>query len=687
MSLVQCFMLMQYLNDLNEAQKEAVTTTDGAVLVIAGAGSGKTRVVEYRVLHLVGAGVDPRSILLLTFTRRAAREMLARAARHDARCAGVEGGTFHSFAYKMLRTHGDVLGLSSTLSILDGSDAEEAVFRAGVELGYFTARGRRSEGRLFPKKGVLHKILSMSRNKGIPVEDILDADYPQFMECLSQLEEVGRVYTRYKREKGYLDYDDLLFYLAELLRDSSIRRALSARYSHIMVDEYQDTNAVQGEIVHLLGKERGNVMIVGDDAQSIYGFRGASHRNIMEFPDRFSDTRIIKLEENYRSTQKILDVANAVLESMKHRYEKKLLSTGEEGKRPPLTIYTNQYEEAARVAARIEVFVRDGVALRDQAVLFRSSYASIPLQTELTKRGVTFQVFGGQKFYEAAHVKDVIAHLRVVSNVRDELSWQRLLLLIEGVGLVTADAIMGCIMQSPSAVVDVLRSRKDMEELATLMRDLHAPKISVGEQFKCVVKYYTPILKANFDNWYQRVRDLEVVSDMAGRYKTLQEFLADFTIEPPQNVKDAGRSYGGSPSTGFARTGEEDDDVLTLSTIHSAKGLEWEVVFFIGLSEGVLPSKFALEDEDQIEEEHRLFYVGVTRAKRHLFLSLSSSLSRFGGGHAEMSRFLMAPGVLDTLDYDQSVMSDFVSDDGDEEKSFSYDDDDDDALGGALAVW
>jgi DNA helicase II / ATP-dependent DNA helicase PcrA len=666
---------MDYLSHLNFSQRKAVTTIDGAVCVIAGAGSGKTRVIEYRVLHLIRKGIDPRSILLLSFTRKAAQEMLLRASGHDGRCAFVRGGTFHSFAYGLLREHGGIIGLPSTLSILDGSDSEDALHRCGIRLGYIVSR-RKGERAVFPKKRVLNKILSMSRNKNISVKEILDADYPQFSDLFSQIESVGSAYSSYKFEKGYLDYDDLLFCLVKLLRVSNMRDYFSSLFSYLMIDEYQDTNSVQGEIVRLLGRGHGNVMIVGDDAQSIYGFRGADHKNIMEFPSDFVGAKIISLEENYRSTQEILNVANAVLDSMSCRYEKRLSSVGgkDDGDMPSLLVHSTPYEEARWICSRIEEFVKSGISISCQAVLFRSSFISIPLQTELTRRGINFRVFGGQKFYESAHIKDVIAHLRLVFNIRDELAWQRVLLLIDGIGLKTADAFFEKISNSSSLieVADILEASvsgrgysDEVGRFCSLVRNLEISDMSVRDQFLQVVEYYTPIVKTVFDNWRHRINDLEIVSEMAGQYESLQKFLADFIIESPQNIKDVRRSYvEGGLGAKKKIINELDDEALTLSTIHSAKGLEWDIVFFVGLAEGVLPSKLSIGDDEKVSEEHRLLYVGITRAKRYLFLSISGSSSRFGGEFPEMSRFLTLPGVLDTIDHNVDRLG--VDDDDDD---------------------
>ncbi len=630
-----------FKKSLNPSQFAAVTTTDGPVLVIAGAGSGKTRVIEYRVLHLVENKVSPDSILLLTFTRSAAREMISRASRHDPRCKDVEGGTFHSFAYRQLKRYAKRIGFSESFSLLDEGDAGEAVHRCSVRLGFFEKERR------MPKKETLRAIISMSINKGTSVGEVLKKDYPHFLEFSADLEKLRKEYAAYKIAKNYLDYDDLLVYLRLLLEKEEIRDRLSRKYKYIMVDEYQDTNRLQGDIAYLLSEDRRNIMAVGDDAQSIYGFRGASHENIMEFPKRFAECAIIKLEENYRSTQAILDVANAILENMKNKYSKCLVSARKQtGEKPELLFFKDSHEEAEWIAHTIKKQRDEGVPLAHQAVLFRSQYLSIPLQAELSRRNIPFEVFGGLKFYETAHVKDVMSHLKIMANPKDELAWNRVLTLIEGIGPRTAEHICGEILASVSfsEILDpVLRKHSSkhrysegVTKLSSLIKGVHRENLPVGEQFGLVLDYYIPLLKDRFDDWHLRLNDLETLRQVAMRYASLEELLEDFTIEPPERGV-----WRVEPST------PDEERPLTLSTIHSAKGLEWECVFLMGLMDGVLPVAFSLDHEDELEEEQRLFYVGVTRAKTRLVLSLHHE--GFKGGITQfnkMSRFIDVPNVL-----------------------------------------
>ncbi len=638
--------MLDLKDKLNPSQLSAVLSVDGPVLVIAGAGSGKTRAIEYRVLNLVAKGVRPESILLLTFTRKAAHEMVWRASRHDPRCRHIDGGTFHSFAFKTLKKYSKVLGLSNQFSILDESDASEAINRCALKLACFAREEK------FPRKDTLRAILSMSLNKGKPISEILEKEYPHLLEFSADIEKLRKEYASYKIQKSYLDYDDLLVYLKLLLEIDQMRKAISARYRYIMVDEYQDTNSLQGDIAYLLAAEHKNIMVVGDDAQSIYGFRGSSHKNIMEFPNKFDECKIIKLEENYRSTQSVLDVANSVLENMNNKYSKCLVSTRkDEGDRPKLNFFKNQYDEAEWIVDKVRELQSEGVELERQAVLFRSAYVSISLQAELSKNGIPYQVFGGLKFYETAHVKDILSHLKIVMNLKDEIAWHRVLALIDGIGPKRAGKLTEDILARSTledvigkALSDKCVPRKALNGIIRLKKFLKSAQKREREEpgaiYDLAFDYYSPLFKLKFDDWHVRLNDLEALRQIAARYDGLEELLADFAIEPPDR--------------GVLRVepkANDEERPITLSTIHSAKGLEWDTVFMMGLVEGVLPSSFALDNEDEIEEESRLFYVGITRAKNRLFLSLNHEGTRGGiTQFNKVSRFVEMPNVLAWLD-------------------------------------
>lgn len=639
--------ITEFKKYLNPSQLEAVTTIDGPVLVIAGAGSGKTRIIEYRVLHLIRNNVDPGSILLLTFTRKAAREMLSRAEKHDERARHVDGGTFHSFAFKILKRYAGAIGFTDSFSILDEADSEDAAQKCANALG-LSEKSKR-----FPRKSTLRNIISVSVNKELSIEQVLEKEYPHFLDHAPDIDRIRKEYAAYKIRKNYVDYDDLLTYLRLLLKKESVRKAISERYRYIMVDEYQDTNNVQGDIACLLARERQNILVVGDDAQTIYGFRGSSHENIMRFPEIFPGCKVIKLEENYRSSQSVLDVANAVMESMDRKYPK-YLTASKAGpcEKPKLLFFKDIYQEAEWVAGRVKELRDNGEDLGDIAVLVRSAFISIVLQAELGKCNIPFQLFGGLRFYETAHVKDVIAHLKVILNRKDELSWVRVLSLIEGIGPKNADRLTEEITAAPSfeaAISDIFtkygkgfKYSGDLKKLGGVLKSCAAPKSSVGAMYSTVLDYYIPLMKLKYDDWHIRLNDLEALRQISDRYNSLQDLLADFSIEPPER------------SISDIKPNKPDDErPMTLSTIHSAKGLEWKNVFLLGMVDGILPISFALDNADEIEEEKRLFYVAITRAKDNLVLTLHHEGSRGGiNQFNKVSRFINSHEVLATLEQD-----------------------------------
>jgi len=635
--------MLNLKNELNPSQLEVVNATEGPILVIAGAGSGKTRVIEYRVLTLIQKKISPQAILLLTFTRRAANSMLSRASSHEPKAKLVEGGTFHSFAYSILKKHSSLIGFD-TFSILDEDDSQEAVGLCAKKIGVYDLDKK------FPKKDTLKKIISMSINKEKSIEEVMEKEYPGFFDYSSLIEKIKNDYQRYKIEKSYFDFDDLLIYLKVLLtKREDLRLELSRKYQYIMVDEYQDTNKPQAAITYLLGKDHTNVMVVGDDAQSIYGFRGATHENIMEFPKLFPGCKMIKLEANYRSHQKILDVANAVLSDMKNKFPKNLVCAKDlSGEKPELLLFRNGYDEAEWLAAKIRELRGEGVLFCHQAVLFRSAYVSIPLQIELEKQGIPFEVFGGLKFYETAHVKDLVSHLKVIANPKDELAWARILTLLDGIGPKTAQSIVSKITHTQKFDARMLNSpegqgkkyERSLRKLSDALENAGAAEKKIYDMFALLMDYYYPILKEKFDDWQQRINDLEALKDITGKYSSLRDFLADFAIDPPE--KGSRKSENSST---------EEEKPVCLSTIHSAKGLEWECVYLIGLVEGVLPVSFSLDDEEGIEEEHRLFYVALTRAKKHLYLAVHYENHGFSYNQFnQISRFIDTPEVLSRLE-------------------------------------
>lgn len=632
---------IDFKNSLNQQQYEAVTSIQGPHLVIAGAGSGKTRVLVYRTAYLVDQGVEPHHILLLTFTRRAATEMLERAAAIlDDRCRQVSGGTFHSFANMILRQYADRIGLSRNFTILDEADATSIVSRIRADKGLNKAEKK------FPKKNTVFAIISKSINKCTDVGDIVFGEYPQFGEWVEAIEDIKKEYAAAKRQMGVLDFDDLLIALRNLLQTKEdVRQVLSRRYKYIMVDEYQDTNKIQAQIVRLLAVDHDNVMVVGDDAQSIYAFRGAVFKNIIDFPNVFPRTQVITLEENYRSSQPILDLTNEVILSARDKFDKTLF-TRQEGDRRP--VYRDVYNENAQskyIVQKIQALQQEGESLGSIAVLFRSGWHSNDLEVELSSWGIPFMKYGGNKFAEAAHIKDVMSYLRLIVNPADQTSWIRVLTLMRGVGQKTAAGIADEAAKAKSFTCDPKRFKNaNIERLFVFLNAADPQAQSPTEILDLALQFYYPFMVDQYDDHDKRSNDLESLQKIVERYPSLEQFLADMTLDPPEkSVIDAQR---------YSR---RSNDGLVLSTIHSAKGLEWDTVFLIHLCEGQLPSYRSFEDQDAIEEERRLFYVATTRAKKNLFLlrpqmiSQRASYGDGGGPYTRVSRFLGEGRILDLL--------------------------------------
>ena len=602
---------LDYRKELNEAQFEAATTVEGPLLIIAGAGTGKTRTLIYRVAHLIDIGVDPRSILLLTFTRRAAEEMLRRASvLIDNRCSQVAGGTFHSFANLALREFGRKIDLSPSFTIMDRPDSQDAIQLLRTEMGLA------SKDKRFPRKQTVSEIFSMALNKHITIPNLLESDYPHLCDTLDDLLRLYERYVQYKATKMLLDYDDLLTKLKDLLANrEEVRRRLSQIYQFIMVDEYQDTNHLQSTIVRLLAADHDNVAVVGDDAQSIYSFRGANFRNIMDFPKIFPNTRIIKLEENYRSTQPILNLTNEIIHRAQERYEKDLYTRKREGETPILIQAESEQMQSRFVCQKILELREEGVPLWDIAVLFRSSFHSFDLELELAHHNIPFIKRGGFQFMETTHIKDVLAHLRILANPQDVISWNRVLLLLEGIGAQMSEKIVRWVVQG-SQPTERLRSFEAKGKIALALKTL-AQVLGVAaeaqrpaEQVQYLLQYYVPILKRTHpEDHPKRLKDLEHFQGITERYRSLDRLLSDMALEPPND------------SVAGVLAVDPDEGPVILSTIHSAKGLEWHTVFIIWALEGRFPSFYNINSDEELEEERRLLYVAATRAKENLFIS------------------------------------------------------------------
>ncbi|MBV6419092.1 MAG: ATP-dependent DNA helicase PcrA [Ignavibacteriaceae bacterium] len=606
----QASFAINYQQELNPSQYEAVSAINGAFLIIAGAGTGKTRTLVYRVARLIESGNDPNSILLLTFTRKAANEMMKRASvLLDDRCSKIRGGTFHSFANLTLRKYSKAAGIDSNFTILDQGDSEDIINLIRSQGGLI------SKERRFPKKETLNKIYSLSANTERPIELIIEEEYPHFLPELDEILKIQKVFVEYKKRNNLLDYDDLLIYLRDFLASgNAAAKNLLSTISFVMVDEYQDTNKLQADIVKGLVQHNGNVMVVGDDAQSIYSFRGANFKNIMEFPKLFPEAQIIKIEENYRSVQSILDFANHIYDGAVEKYTKALYTRRQGGDLPFIVAAANENMQSKFIVEKILELMEEGINLKDIAVLFRSSFFSFDLEIELAKAGIPFQKFGGIKFIEAAHVKDVLAFLRIASNPKDIVSWYRVLLLHDGIGPKTAQRILDEIATAKLTIDENPGTKKQfayekIKELFVFLYKLRNSQAPPSELVGMIFEYYLPIFKLKYDDFNKRSKDLETLQNISENYRSLDSFLADMAIEPIiDSVTDIGET-------------DKEDEFLTLSTIHSAKGLEWHSVFVIHAVEGYFPSVRAAESLESLEEERRLMYVASTRAKQNLFVT------------------------------------------------------------------
>ncbi len=620
---------VNYAEDLNEKQLETVMFNDGALLVIAGAGSGKTKTLTYRVARLIEDGTPPNNILLLTFTQKAAHEMLSRASMVlDERCEKVAGGTFHSFANIILRKYASALKLKNNFTIMDRSDCEDII-------NHITAQMFPKKEKRFPKKSTILEMYSKSVNKVIPAKKVIEEEFPQFEHCEDKIIEVHKNYVAYKRENSILDYDDLLVYLKILLENNdALRQKISGEYKYIMVDEYQDTNTLQADIVKLLASVHGNIMAVGDDAQSIYSFRGANYKNIFDFPKLFKNTKIIKLEQNYRSTQNILKLTNMIIGRAKEKYDKELFSQIESPVKPALICAKNTQMEADFICQRILELLDEDVPLSDICVLARNARMSYSLEIELSKRSIPFMKFGGPKFMETAHIKDVLSHLRVLVNPDDVISMTRILLLLRGIGNAAVNNILPVIKGNFDPDIKLLPSNK-LTSLSPLLNILnkersHLATKKPSEIMEEIIRYYRPILRDKYDDFNKREKDLEHLQYLSTQYKNMEDFLSDMALDPP----DA--SVEGMYKRNI------DDEALTISTIHSAKGLEWDSVFIISAVDGRFPSAYSFNSEEEMDEELRLMYVATTRAKNNLYISYPVDMYDYSMGMvlSKPSRFL-----------------------------------------------
>jgi len=632
--------------ELNPQQAAAATHADGPLLIIAGAGTGKTRTLVYRVAHLIERGVAAERILLLTFTRRAAQEMLSRAERLvGSNSKRVHGGTFHATAHRLLRRYGAAAGLPKDFTIMDQGDSADLMQLSRAQLGY-AAKIKR-----FPKKETLQYVYSRHINTGIPVDDIIRDEYPQFVDYLEDFARIYGDYVRRKQERNLVDYDDLLLFWALMLEASpELCQRIGGMYEHILVDEYQDTNVLQARILRGMCSTHSNITVVGDDAQSIYSFRGANFRNILDFPKQFAGATTVTLEQNYRSTQPILSVTNTLISRAAERFTKNLWTERTGGETPWLVAARDEQQQTRFVVDRILELHEEGTPLREIAVLFRAGYMSADLEIELTNRKIPFEKWGGLKFLEAAHVKDVLAFLRILENPRDEVSWYRLLLLLPGIGDATAraaiDSMAAAAWESNAfgRYDPPPRARAAHTALVALLDGLRLGPVQdeaqVAADIARVRQLYDNILRERYDRVEPRLADLDQLQTIAAGYPDRAAFLSALALEPPQATQDL---PGGS---------REENDCLILSTAHSAKGKEWDAVFVIWAVDGWFPSARCLNSEEQTEEERRLMYVALTRARNYLSVTypLNAYSSRRGADYSldQLCRFIDR-GVRDNM--------------------------------------
>jgi DNA helicase-2/ATP-dependent DNA helicase PcrA len=648
------------LRHLNDAQRAAVEygasagerEQPGPLLVIAGAGTGKTNTLVHRVANLILNGTPPERILLLTFTRRAASEMTGRAQRilAEARAAasakaapggGISwSGTFHAIGNRLLREYADGIGLDASFTVLDRSDAADLMNLVRTDLALAKQSSR------FPRKDTCLAIYSHTVNAQCLLSETLESAFPWCAQWEAELKGLFGAYVEAKQRDNVLDYDDLLLYWAHMMAEPALASQLGERFDHVLVDEYQDTNALQSQILLRMKPDGRGLTVVGDDAQSIYSFRAATVRNILDFPKQFAPrARVLALEQSYRSTEPILEACNAVIAQAGEGFRKNLFSGKPSGERPQLVVSADEAAQVEYVVGRILDHREAGIDLKRQAVLFRAGHHSDMLEVELARRNIPFVKFGGLKFLEAAHVKDVLCVLRWVENSRDAVAALRVLQLLPGIGPSTARAALshlsraGWDFASLSEFVAPSSASPHWPELCSLLSALRSTATRWEGQVALIRRWYLPHLERLHDNVVTRAADLDQLEQIAGAHATRGQFLAELTLDPPE----ATSAEAGSPHL--------DEDYLVLSTIHSAKGREWDAVFVLNVTDGCIPSDMATGNRDQIDEERRLLYVAMTRARQHLHLVqplrfFRSNQHRHGDGHVLAARSRFIPDAI-----------------------------------------
>jgi len=605
---------IDYQKELNSEQLQVVLNGDGPCLVLAGAGSGKTRTVTYRVAYLLEQGIKPQEILLLTFTNKAAKEMLTRVENLlGAEARGIMGGTFHSTAARILRSYANLVGRTSGFTILDEDDSKSLLKLCLKEAGVDSTHDKR-----YPSPSSFKSLWSYSRNSGLTLRDVLDRRTPALVGIAGNLEYVADLYEKRKHDSNAVDFDDLLLLFMHLLQNRpDVCERLSSQFRYVLVDEFQDTNFIQAKIVQMLSSVHRNLLVVGDDAQSIYSFRAAEIKNILDFPKVYPATKVFRLTSNYRSAPEILSLANASIKNNRDQFEKPLRAMKESGQKPKLFSTASTFEEARRIADEIGLLKNQGVPTTEIAVLFRAAFHAQPLEFELMKRNVAYEFRGGMRFFERAHIKDVTAHLRVLANLKDEAAWVRTLSLYPGIGTTTAQKILDQVKNFETLAeavatdsVSPTRAASGWEICRGVLKHMLAATHPSDMIRAVVAQGYRDYLEAEQPDFRDRLDDLEQFAVFAETSKDLHSFLDDVTLAENYTAKQPMQ-----------------DERLILSTIHQAKGLEWDAVFVIGLRDGGFPNPRAVA-EGEIEEERRLFYVATTRARKNLYLTYPLSDGR-----------------------------------------------------------
>jgi len=647
-----------YLDTLNPEQRSAVehgvrernTTPSAPLLVIAGAGSGKTNTLAHRVAHLIVNGADPRRILLMTFSRRAASEMSKRVERIARKVIGNNAGvmtdaltwagTFHGIGARLLRDYAEQIGLDPAFTIHDREDSADLMNLVRHELGFSKTENR------FPTKGTCLSIYSRCVNAETPLEQVLGANFPWCAGWAAELRDLFAGYVEAKQKQNVLDYDDLLLYWAQMASEPQLAEHIGGRFDHVLVDEYQDTNRLQSTIVMALKPDGQGLTVVGDDAQSIYSFRAATVRNILDFPKQFSPpATIVTLDRNYRSTQPILAAANGVIGLARERFTKNLRTERESSARPQLITIRDEADQARAIVEHVLDHREGGARLKEQAVLFRTSSHSGPLEIELTRRNIPFVKFGGLKFLDAAHVKDMLALLRFVENPRDRVAGFRLMQLLPGVGPASAQKALDHMIASPDPITALAlapsppRAAHDWRGFVDVIREIKSGRAGWPAELELARRWYEPHLDRIHEDALTRRADLIQLESIAAGYPSRERFLTELTLDPP----DATSDQSGVPLL--------DDDYLILSTIHSAKGQEWKSVYVLNVVDGCMPSDLGTGTAAEIEEERRLLYVAMTRAKDDLHLMVPQRFfthgqQSHGDRHVYASRTRFIPEAL-----------------------------------------